>query len=476
MKLSKISLATAAVCGVMSAPALAIDASQYDNTVVNVYVTGATALDAGLLEATLKICQAGTLTRYAASNQFVYFCTADGATSGLTAGTKLAVYKHSVGGSGNGVQPVNSGAALPFLKLSDGAAFGAQFPATAVATSAGGFTYSNALISTAGSTSPVSNVAIGISDLEPAFFENDVVVDLPNLTSEPLASVIFGVPVTRNVYEALQAAQGLTVGSLTEANLPTLNTPQLTTVYTQVGKTWNAVTRGAITIPGTVAQGAGRVFVARRVDTSGTQKTFEALFARTPNGLIGKSINNGSDGLTPDLFVSGPEAADNTAANTLANATLPIAGTPPANLVINNSGGGNVVFTLNRFQAQGKGGVGILATDAIISTSGNTAAAADNIRFVKINGVAPTVANVINGSYPYYADASLNTNAANLVGNQLTFYTALKQQFAIFPAVQVWGNTGAVPLNEVTGLTTGNPWSRTTNGAVNNGQQSRLAP
>lgn len=472
MKLSKISLATAAVCGVMSAPALAIDASQYDNTVRNVYVSGATAQDAALLEATLKICQAGTLTRYAASNQAVFFCNASSATSGFPNGSKLAVYKHSVGGSANGVQPINSGSALPFLRLQDGAAFAALFPATAVATSAGGFTYSNASITTAGSTATVANVAIGISDLEPAFFENDVATDLPNLASEPLASIIFGVPVTRNVYEALQSAQSLTVGSLTEANMPTLNTPQLTTLYTQSGRTWNAVTRGAITIPGTVAQGAGRAFLARRADSSGTQKTFEALFARSPNGLNGKSINNGSDGLTPDAFLTGPDAGDNTAANTAANATIPSGA--PVNLTIQGSGGGQVIFLLNRFQAQGKGGVGILATDALISTTGNTTAASDNIRFVKINGVAPTVANVINGSYSYYADASLNTNASNLTGDQQTFYTALKVQIANFPAVQIWGNTGAVDLNSVTGQTTGNPWTRATGGVVNNGQQARL--
>ena len=468
MKLSKIAIATASVCGVLSSPAFAIPATAFDATVVNVRVSGATALDPGLLEAVLKICQLGTLNRYGASNQAVFFCLADGTKITLANGTKLAVYKHSVGGSGNGVQPIADGSALPFLDLGN-AGFAALYTATTVVTSAGGFSYNDSTITSAGLTA--NTVAkIGISDLEPAFFGNVTVGNLATLASEALGTVIFGVPVTRNVYEALQLAQSKVVGSLIETNMPTLNTPQLTTLYTQAGQQWNAATRGQITIPVD-----DTIYVARRADTSGTQKTFEALFARSPNGLLGKSINNGSDGLTPDTFSSGSDAGNNTVANTLIN---------QGDLTINNSGSSQVVFSLNRFQALGKGAVGTLSADSIISTTGpaNSTTPSDNIRYVKLNNVAPTIANVINGSYSYYGDAALNTKNLDtglpVPGGTSTierlFYTALKQQFALFPAVQPWGNTGTVTLNEVTGGTTGNPWSRQKAGVLNNGQQARL--
>ena len=83
MKMTKISLGVAAVCGVLSAPAHALLASSYTNSgefagdTENIRVSGATAQDQGLLASTLRICTAGSLTRYSISNNFVYFCTID---------------------------------------------------------------------------------------------------------------------------------------------------------------------------------------------------------------------------------------------------------------------------------------------------------------------------------------------------------------------------------------------------------------
>lgn len=447
MKLNKLSLAAAAACGMLSAPAFALPASQFDGSTVNVRVSGATAQDGGLLEAALNICQTNTMHRYSASNQFVYFCNANGSRIALANGTKLAIYKHSVGGSGNGVQPINNGTALPFLNLT-AIAGSANCPAPTATTAPSGAAFQTSTCTTTTGLTSNHVAAIGISDVEPSFFGG--ASDYANLTSEALATVIFGVPVTKVVYEALQAAQGKTVGSLTEANMPSLSTGQITSLYTQEGQTWTAV--AGVTIPGD-----DTVYVARRADTSGTQKSYEAVIARTVNGtLSGKSCQ-----VNVDAFVSGAAALDNTAANAACNGS---------NLVVNNSGSGQVLRCMAVHQTAGRGAIGTLSTETLIDSG-----VGDNgkLRFVKVNDKAPTAANVKAGAYTFYTDASLNTKASALTANDSAFVTALKAQFAIDPVPQPFGGAGLMTL-DVVGGSNGNPYSRLVNGELNNCQQGRL--
>ena len=444
MKFSKIALAAAAT--VMAVPAFAIPASQFDASTVNVRVSGATAQDGGVLEATLKICKPGTLTAYTATNSFVYFCNADGTKIALADGTKLAVYKHSAGGSGNGVQPVNNGTPLPFLNLT-AIAGSASCPAPVAATAPSGAAYLVSACTTLTGLTSTAVAKIGISDVEPSFFGGTA--DYSSLTAEPLASVIFGIPVTKVVYEALQNAQGLgaCAGALTEVCMPSLSTGQITSLYTQVGQTWTAVAGVTIPVDDTV-------YVARRVDTSGTQKSYEAVIARTLNGNpSGKSCQ-----LNVDLFVSGSPAADNTAVASLCNGSQ---------LVVNGSGSGQVAACLNLHQDGGRGAIGTLSTETVTSTAGK-------IRFVKANGVAPTIAKVNKGEYTFYTDASLNIKGP-LAGTDLAFYNAFKAAFALAPVNQPFGASGLEVLDVVTGVAgSGNPLTRVVNGEVNNCQQSRL--
>ena len=455
MKLSKISVGIATLCGVLSAPAFALPANQFDANTVNIRISGATAQDVAVGSAVLAVCQPGTTNLYTISNQFVYFCTPNLTKivlPGATTATKLAVYKHSVGGSGNGVTPINSGATLPFLNLSQIAA-STCFVATSTATTTNCGTI----------TGLTSNhvAAIGISDVEPAFF--GAPSTFANLTSVPLATVVFGVPVTRNVYEALQVKQGITnVGSLVAADMPNITTGQMTSLYTQEGQSWS----GVLGIPA-AATSDDIVYVARRVDTSGTQKTYEAVIARTTNGdPTGKSCQVQVDG-----FVSNPTVVPNNDAT--ANAAC--GGT---NFVVNNSGSQQVLRCMGKHQDDGRGAVGTLTTETLTlaSTTSTVQAVIDatKLRFLKVNGLAPTAANVIAGSYTFYGDATLNTRASNLNANDTAFVTALKANFAATPVAQPFGNAGLLELNIVTGLTTGNPFNRIVSGEQNNCQQGRL--
>ncbi len=483
MKLNKISLGVAAVIGVLSAPAHALLASDYTNAsefsgnTLNIRMSGATAQDPGVLAATLRFCTAGSMTAYTISNNFVYFCTINTSTlGGVTARggvtpSKLALYKYSVGGSANGVTPVNNASNLPFLdltKLNTSCTAGSA-TADADGTATNLSTY-QVFSCTAASSSLTTNTLsyIGISDVEPAFF--GAPSSYSKLSSAGLASVVFGVPVTKNVYNALQVAQGLTEGSLTEANMPSLSQSQITSMFTQEGQTWSGLGTGITLADDTV-------YVARRPNSSGTQKTFEALIARTVNGTLG-ARNCQSD---VESFVSGVDALDNNAVNNTCEGS---------NLVVNGSGSGQVQACLNKHNDAGRGAVGVQTTETKVTGS-------SKFLFVKINGVAPTQANVASGKYTAYSDAAINlrtgaTSPTASADNYSNFVTKFKAAFAdgaiinvINGAAQPFGAAGVMALDNLvsptptadyTGASSRNPWSRLVGGTtLNNCQPGKAA-
>lgn len=459
MKLSKISLALVALCA--AAPSFALTASNYTNTsefvgdTLNIRISGASAQDNGILGSALSLCVAGTVHRYSISNNAVYFCTPDiGAGAGqitVPAGkTKLAIYKYSVGGSAFGVAPINSNVAssgaalgstgnqLPFLDLTklNSLCNGTFATTTAAATFGTALsTYVNVACSNAsGTVTTAATTYIGVSDVEPAFFTNNA----SNITAASSYALIFGVPVSLNVRNAMQTQQGLTVGSDTEANMPSLSSAQLTSAYTQLGQTWAGlgVTTGLTD---------DTIYVARRVDSSGTQKTFEALVARTPNGEpANKSCVTGVEPfVVPDSGLVGQTTGDAEAICTAGTA-----------VVYGGSGGGNVRNCMINHNAAGRGSIGILTTEDKAGTA--------NWRFVKVDGVAPTQANTAAGRYRHYVESTLNTRTAGAFATSAALgYTAfvnrLKADFSnpatvklINGADQPFGAAGLMALG-VTG-------------------------
>jgi hypothetical protein len=503
MKFSKISLGVAAACGLMAAPAFALTANLYTNapynvsspplfggefsgTTQNVRISGATAQDPGLLTATLRYCVAGTLHRYSISNNFVYFCTINtGVLTPRPGATQLAVYKYSVGGSGAGTTPVNSATSLPFLDLSKIATSCVPGSSSAVDLDGTGPLSSFVDITCGAASGNITTSVpsyLGISDVEPAFF--GTAATYGSLSSESLATVIFGVPVTKIVYEALQTKQGLTPGGLTEADMPSLTQGQLTSLYTQQGQTW-----GNLVFPGNPTQllpGDDNVYVVRRVDSSGTQKTFEALVARTINGTAGaKSCQNDVEPFVSDTAT--PVISDNATTDAACAAVV------AASAVITASGGGQVTRCLDGHQGKGRGAIGILSTETKQTPAGNW-------RFVKINGYAPVHTQVAPGRYTQYTDSSLNlrigTNlpSATALGYSGTsgFIAKLRSDFSdpvliniINAGAQTFGQAGLmaldslqnpVPTADYTGSQSRNPWSRLVGGTtLNNCQPGKAA-
>ena len=520
MKLSCIAMAMAATCGALaSVSSFAITANNYTNTgeftgdTLNIRISGATAQDAGILGSALSLCQAGTVHRYAISNNFVFYCTPDGGTnpgqiaiparSASSGGpiTKLAIYKYSVGGSAFGVSPLNStvaadgstggnGAQLPFLNLNSiNSNCTGTFAVTTTLTFGPGTNGSYVNVSCGNSSSALTSAAVtyvGVSDMEPAFFSNAT----SNLTTTSATALIFAPVVTKNVYDRLQQLQGLSLSTTpacgatldSEGCMPSLSSSQLVTLYTQPGQAWSSL--------GVTGLTADNVYIARRVDSSGTQKTFEALIAGSPNGnAAAKSCSIGTNafalpdsaGFTPPLNV-GLTTGDNE--SVCAGLALPTTFSGPT--VFSGSGGSNLRNCLTNHQAGGRGAIGILTTEDKPNGSW---------RFVKVDGVTPNQAQTAAGRYRFYTETAINTRTAgafNTAGAE--GYSAFVSRFItdfgnativkqINGADQTFGAAGLMALlsrqasgtaPDFTGAATIVPWTKVGGAGVDNCQRPSL--
>ena len=492
MKLSKIALAAAAL--VAGNASFAITASNYTNTgettgdTLNIRISGATAQDNGILGSALSLCTSGSVTRYAISNNYVFYCTPDVGTNAgqiqVPAGkTKLAIYKYSVGGSAFGVTPINSnnavsgstlgvdGNMLPFLDLTKIAASctGTNATTTTLTFNTTLGSYTN--VACGNSSSALTTLAttyIGVSDVEPAFFSNNT----GNITAQSSYALIFGVPVSLNIRNALQTQQGLTSGSDTEANMPTLTSTQIVSAYTQPGQTW-----AGIGVTSGLADDT--IYVARRVDSSGTQKTFEALIAHTPNSESSyKSCSVATDG-----FVQ-PDSGNTTTGD---SDTLCAAGAGQAPLVFAGSGGGNVRTCLANHNAASRGAIGILTTEDVAGSA--------SWRFVKVDGVTPNQAQTAAGKYRFYVESSLNTRTSGAFATSSAlgysaFVSRLSSDFSnptiikSLNQTQTFGVGGVMALlsrqaagtaADYTGANATIPWNKLVGGATSDNCQSPKA-
>ncbi|MFO1436095.1 MAG: hypothetical protein U1F34_07025 [Gammaproteobacteria bacterium] len=268
---------------------------------------------------------------------------------------------------------------------------------------------------------------VGISDLEPAIFKTaifdgtDQLAEVAALTTKGITGVTFGVPVTLGIYRRLQAmyfaassvcnpgnanysaAVSFTVNGVvvnttnadSEACMPSLTKSQLQALYsggygdwsmiaspTTAGVNLSTITTaayptalGSTNTPGGVP---GGVYVCRRSNTSGTQATFETQ-------ILGQRCVNGSQ-----TFLTNP--------------------TNVATVDVNEaSSGGGVVTCLNARDASNIGAVGILSTET-------KPAATDKWRFVKLNGFAPTLLNVVKSNYDLFAESTLQYRGAAIGG------------------------------------------------------------
>jgi len=393
---------------------------------LRLYIAGSSAQDR-LIEGLLRLrddlddapalCATGTLDIYQGSaggtRQRVFLCRTANAIPGVPAGKKLALFKSS-GGSGDGVAPLLALQPLPFLRQE------------ALSESCGG---SNRVLPT-GNLSPYTQhidcqTAVdlvvpdaGISDLEPAMFA----AGTETLVAHPVTQLVWGLPVSRNLRNALQALQGLVPADVPhddparelQAVMPTLSSAQLRSVFAGTVDQWSAFYDGdgtPITESGLLPEppatrrdlsgtrpGAYRpdpaagdsIYLCRRIDSSGTQLAYAMQYLRqgcTEKAAAFVAPNDGSDGTS----------GGNTGALVDREA--------PAGAVHAGRGSSNVRRCLDYHDDHNRWAIGMLSTENV----GNYID--EEYRHIRIDGYAPTLLNAHRGLWRHLSTASIQWRA-----------------------------------------------------------------
>jgi hypothetical protein len=400
----------AALAGTAASAANALSISTYAGNAannVNVYISGSTALDGTLTNAAIQtasgqlgMCVSGTTDIYLiGTSQKLIYCT--GSTASGVSGKPLAIFKESAVGSANGVQPL--------INVAKGGSAGTNFinPAvitdascgTAVTTTATGdfgtyVTHPGCAVSAIIAGTPTG----GFADVEASILQTAAGAPISGtdasnlLTASPTLDQVWAIALTKNMYYALQTAEGLTcpasftvygsvvtgtsfTGKDSPSCAPSLSKQQVASLLTQ-----QIVTGTQLGIPNATDD---VIYMCRRDFGSGTEASFEAYF-------VGQRCSITS------LAVPGEDGA----------------------IVWAAGSGGGVRTCLQAFNAGGKTLTGFYATTSSVTTVGNqyavgftnteiTAAnlsgASDGFRLVAIDGVLPQIANVQNGTYPYFS-------------------------------------------------------------------------
>lgn len=463
-----------AVAAAFSGQALALTPSQFNSTAgdtLEVYIGGASAQDQGVVALGRRLCAVGTMDFYqSGSNHRAIFCTPNTTQLPGLSKSKLVIYKMSEGGSGNGVGPVADSTNINFMDM-------ATIKATPSICTAGAPVASVAPVApdtiglpayntwTCTSASIVANAHApdgGLSDVEPALL-GATPIQQGKLDAQGANQLIFAIPVTTGLRNALQSAQGLSVGAEDEANMPSLTKAQINGVFTGQLTTWDGLASSAGAPLINPDDGSNTVYVVRRPNSSGTETITKVTFLNYPcaSGVADMVGNTSAD--------------SNALCGTQANFT--------------GSGAGDVANCLNTLDASKKWGLGLLSTEV-------TPGPGYGYRFIKVDGKAPTLLNVAETQYTYFSEQSmqwrktLSTSSDQYkvlspIRTKLSDPVVIRALNSAF--VQAYGQAGlmATPLNATpsgTPLTASallsnpvNTVSRSVLGGLNNCQPAQVA-
>ncbi|OAI11683.1 hypothetical protein A1359_01655 [Methylomonas lenta] len=385
---------------------------------LEIFMSGATAQDKAIAALFNNLCDAGTLDVFKDNNKAgsegkdhtAYFCTLSSANvPGLSvngspvSSANVLFHKRSAGGSAQGVNPLIDNVAIAAMRIDNGNC----------AVSSGTTWFCNA--QGANLSNQVSDA--GISDVEPKMFvgpnkpSNAGAVDAAAadaaLTVEAAAALLFGVPVSDNLYVALQKAQGLlaapancAAGAYTEACMPSLSKQQVAELVSGQIKKWsefkiNGTALTSLTAGMTYDSGDGvirqvtptdtKVHFCKRIDGSGTGAQMYAKFLNNPCSTAGLDPDWAGSALAGPVKheVSGSgdmELCLEDFADGESNAKQVTTTNPDVfNTTVNSSGAKAWA-------------IGMQSTE-------NNATHAKHYRFIKVDGVAPTLENAFRGKY-----------------------------------------------------------------------------
>jgi hypothetical protein len=435
MKIRTSIIALAAMAALGSAQAMTpaqIDAARSAGTLKEVYITGASALRLALGGYMQELAQAGSFDTFFFANTSgadhrAYSLTLNKAIGSWPVGTQLLVVKRDKGGSAQGVTPLIK-ATDTVVAGSDGNGAGQQhMMVSASSCSANSSGVSPAVdIQNAGfiCTSTTQRFAhAGLSDVEPKLLQDAVNggagLSVTTLNAAGFVQNVFGVAVNKTLYLALQKAQGLdSSGAIDEAAAKQPSLPAAFVRGALTGqisgslstkKGWNLLIPTAVEANVDLKQ----VNVCRRTNGSGTQAASNVYFAANPCAGVAK-------------YTPSPNTKIGTANGTVSQVIL-------ANGRTGFFEGSSTQLVESCLGTTAEGvsayAMGVVGRENNPRPMVNGVQQDKGYRFVKINGVAPERANVIDTSYEFAFESTMqwpstgpNVPAADVV----TFLTDLR--------------------------------------------------
>lgn len=396
-----------------------------------VYLSGSSAAQ-GFIELLLtsptvpkanKVCDSTkTIYKYSdngnGKDQNAYLCVmnpSNPALTGLAAGkTNLLVYKRSSGGSAQGVSPIVADSAIDFLKVDDASICGAPVVSGGFSKITCTFTAGNAAQSNS------QKPDFGIADVDPIQFQGDntpsgfnpvTAADLSKLTVKAASAQAFGIAVSTKLRNALQEAQfgptspcnptnaGYTPGFFGKAEsatcMPTLNSAQIASIFSGKFNSWaqlklaNTSDLYAHTTVAANKPSNSRMHICRRTSGSGTQAQLGIKFFGYPC----------NDVATQPAVDTGALPETVAKAQVHANSSSGVMSECLAEL----DSGVDTIGTgfSNTYGFRWAIGIQGLEQNANLSSAW---------RFIKIDGVAPTLANINNGKYKDWVELTFQYN------------------------------------------------------------------
>lgn len=398
-----------------------------------IYLSGSSAaqlfieqlLTSSKVPAANKLCDSTkTIYRFgdngSGKDQNAYLCVINPknpALTGLAAGkANLLVYKRNAGGSAQGVNPVIDEAAIEFLKVDNPA--NCTTPVVSGGLSRLTCTFTSGNPSFAQSHIP----DFGISDLDPIQFQGDntpagfnpvTAADVAKLTVKSAAAQVFGIVVSTHLRNALQEAQFAATSACNPKNanytaaqaesaacMPSLNSAQIASIFSGKLNSWAQFKIGpsnnlyANTTIAANKPSTPRIHICRRVSGSGTQAQLTVKFLGYPCNDVATSPVTATDAALPEAIAQAQVHAMSSSSGVSECLSELDAGTNTVGTSFDNTYGFRWAIGIQGAEINAQRG--------------------SPFRFIKVDGVAPTLLNVVNGKYHDWVELTFQYNKAHV--------------------------------------------------------------
>ncbi|HAU15391.1 MAG TPA: hypothetical protein DCS92_16860 [Gammaproteobacteria bacterium] len=387
MKLNKLAVAVAAT---VASHAYALSPTTTPDAVFQ--LSGATAADVQVQTYYSTLCDISTQDNYefdgSGTDASAVFCTVP-ASAGVFATDRNVLFHKQSGGSIDGVAPVFNVTPVEAVDLSTCTQISAN-----TGTVAGEYTCTG--------TVPAAAM-VGISDVEPELFtisdNNEAGVQI-NLNAPRKVNTVnaqtFGVVASPGLRDALQAAQGLSVGSDEVQDMPSMSSDLIANLFSGKVANWSQLRDAAgLGIDASAGLSNGAVNICVRTPGSGTQAQFNAYYLGNPCNYRGAG-DYGYVGFSTAVDSDGVEN----------NSSVPLIGglfPAPGPHIHKNEGSSDMGKCVTNVSADGRWALGVQSLEKV--DEGRTDR--NNFKYLAIDGVAPTLENVQAGLYQNWASMTI---------------------------------------------------------------------